>query len=128
MHAPPQPAKKLLAPSAAVSITTVPAAKGARQVGELRLSDGVHQPAACFIAAEKTGARDEEWVEEADPGPLSLYFPRKSFHGLSIVPKCPYRTHIGAHAGADDGIDGNTVLFENLDDSDVGEAFGASSG
>ncbi len=37
-------------------------------------------------------------------------------------------THHGAHAGAGDGVDGNVVLFQNLEHADVGGASRATAG
>ena len=44
-----------------------------------------------------------------------------------IKPQRIHTGHIGAHAGAGNNIDRNTVLFQHLDNADMGRPFGAAA-
>ena len=99
---------------------------GTCEFGKMRVADRPLQAILDRATANETLARREDRIHQTPDSPASFDFAGEFFHGLAITPETPGRGDIRAHAASRDNVHLNPVLFQNLYDSYVREAFCAA--
>ena len=73
-------------------------------------------------------ARRERGVDQLEQAPLALQLAGLALEELAVVPEGPQRADVSAHARASDDVHLDAVLLENLQHTDVREAFRTAAG